>query len=83
MSVVYGFGGMKVREGVLSFDPMLPLQWNGLSFTILYRERTLRVVIKRENVTLELLKGEGMDLYLYGVKKHLDTGGSLVTEPGN
>jgi maltose phosphorylase len=81
MSVVYGFGGMKVREGVLSFDPMLPLQWDGLSFTILYRERTLRVVIKRKKVTLELLKGDGMDLYLFGVKKHLDTGGSLVTEP--
>jgi maltose phosphorylase len=80
MSVVYGFGGMKIREGMLSFDPQLPEHWNGLSFKILYRGHTLKVIIEKERVTIENLEGEGLDLYLTGSKIHLDAGGSAVAD---
>ena len=80
MSVVHGFGGMKIREGLLSFDPLLPLKWEALTFKILYRGRTVKVQIKRNQVSLENLDGEGMELYLYGVKKQLETGRTLVAE---
>jgi trehalose/maltose hydrolase-like predicted phosphorylase len=80
MSVVYGFGGMRIREGLLSFDPMLPLKWKELSFKILYRGRTVRIQINRKRVHLENLDGEGIALFLYGVKKQLEPGGELVAE---
>ena len=32
MSVVYGFGGMSILEGLLCFDPALPENWEALSF---------------------------------------------------
>ncbi|MDL1974991.1 MAG: family 65 glycosyl hydrolase domain-containing protein [Deltaproteobacteria bacterium] len=78
MSVVYGFGGMKIREGLLSFDPQLPHQWKGLSFNILYRGRILKVNIEKGRVTIENLEGKGLDLYLVGSKTHLDAHGSVV-----
>ena len=80
MSVVYGFGGMRIREGMLSFDPMLPLKWKELAFKILYRGRTVRIQINRKQVRLENLQGEGIALFLYGVKKQLEAGGELVAE---
>ena len=80
MSVVHGFGGMKIRDGLLSFDPQLPAKWEGLSFKILYRQRTLNIHIEKEKVTIENLYGEGTDLYLMGEKVHLDASGSVVAD---
>ncbi len=78
MSVVHGFGGMKIREGLLSFDPQLPQQWKGLSFNILYRGHILKVNIEKNRVTIENLEGKGLNLYLLGSKTHLDAHGSVV-----
>jgi len=78
MSVIYGFGGMMIKEGLLSFEPALPENWEALSFKILYRERVLQVRIDKEKVSIENLEGEGVDLYLMGKKEHLEEAGSLI-----
>jgi maltose phosphorylase len=80
MSVVYGFGGMKIREGLLSFDPRLPSNWNKLSFKILYRGRTLRVTIDKRKLVIENLEGEGVDLFLGGGKTRLGVGKVVVSD---
>ena len=80
MSVVYGFGGMRIRDGLLSFDPRMPGNWSGLSFKILYRGRTLKVGIGKENVSIENLEGEGLDLYLIGTRMQLGEGDKVVVD---
>ena len=80
MSVVYGFGGMSIKEGLLCFDPALPENWEALSFKILYRERILQVSIDKGKVSIENLEGEGVDLYLSGSKKHLGASETLVAD---
>ena len=80
MSVVYGFGGMKIREGMLSFDPQIPAQWKGLAFTILYRGNTLKVSIDKGKVIIENLEGSGLDLYLAGTLTHLAAAGTGVAD---
>ncbi len=80
MSVVYGFGGMKIKYGKLSFDPRLPEIWSSLSFKILYRGRTLKVNIDKEKVAIENLEGDQLDLYLMGSKARLDAGGRVVAD---
>jgi len=77
MSVVYGFGGMKVTEGFLSFDPVLPEKWSGLSFKILYRSNTLRVVIEKDKARIENLEGSKLELYLAGTLMVLEPGKSI------
>ncbi|PID91387.1 MAG: family 65 glycosyl hydrolase [Bacteroidetes bacterium] len=64
MSVIQGFGGMRIREGRLSFDPHLPTQWKGLSFTVLFRGRSVKVSIWPKRVEVELLGGEALELFL-------------------
>ncbi|MCD4710940.1 MAG: glycoside hydrolase family 65 protein, partial [Bacteroidales bacterium] len=80
MSVIYGFGGMMIREGLLSFEPHLPANWKALSFKILYRGRTLEIHIDKEKVTIENLEGEGVELFLADEKVHLEKSGVVVTE---
>ena len=80
MSVIYGFGGMMIKEGLLSFEPNLPAGWKTLSFKILYRGRTLKVYIENKSVTIENLEGEGVDVFLGGSRVHLDEAGSVIAE---
>ena len=80
MSVVHGFGGMKVQEGLLSFEPQLPENWESLSFKILYRGRTLKVTIDNKQVTIENMEGQGLDLRLIGASTYLEAGSSVVVD---
>ncbi len=83
MSVIYGFGGMMIREGLLSFEPRLPANWKSLTFKILYRGRTLKIHIDGKEVRVENLEGEGVDLYLAGQKAHVEKSGKTTTSVGS
>lgn len=52
MSIVEGFGGMRVRENRLNFNPFLPEQWNSFSFNIGFRGTQLKVKVKKEEMTI-------------------------------
>ncbi len=80
MSVVYGFGGMKIRDGLLSFDPRLPGKWRGLSFTILYQGTVLKIIIEKAKVTIENMEGSAQDLYVKETLSHLEPNGSVVAD---
>ncbi|MBN1132261.1 MAG: glycoside hydrolase family 65 protein [Bacteroidales bacterium] len=66
MSIVYGFGGMRVIKGELHFNPLLPDKWESLSFKIMFRGRTLRVHIAKEGVSITNESEEALELYIYG-----------------
>ncbi|WP_423147741.1 glycoside hydrolase family 65 protein [Rubrolithibacter danxiaensis] len=52
MSVVEGFAGMRVRNGVLCFNPFLPGRWKTFSFNIRFRNALLTVKISKEGACL-------------------------------
>lgn len=80
MSVIYGFGGMSVRDGLLSFEPLLPGDWTSLSFKILYRGRTLKVNVDKEQIRIDKLEGEELELYLAGKKMLLEKSGPVIAD---
>ena len=44
MSIVQGFGGMRVWEnGKLSFNPQIPKEWKSYSFTVNFRGNIIKV----------------------------------------
>ncbi len=49
-ALVCGFGGMRDHRGALSFDPRLPLEWNGLTFPLSIRGDRLLVELTQEAV---------------------------------
>ncbi len=66
MSVVLGFGGMRIREEMISFNPNLPKKWKSLSFIINYRGRKLKVSISEKKVNVGLIEGEPLDVEING-----------------
>jgi maltose phosphorylase len=55
MSIVEGFGGMRVKNNTLHFEPKIPAQWKGYSFKINFRGQVLKVSVQADatHFTLE------------------------------
>ena len=61
MSIVEGFGGMRVVEDKLSFTPRIPKQWKAFSFKVNFRKRILKVTVSA-NETIFVLEGGQQDM---------------------
>ncbi|WP_274475082.1 glycoside hydrolase family 65 protein [Mangrovimonas aestuarii] len=54
MSIVEGFGGMRVKGGKLSFEPKIPKQWEAYSFKVNFRNQILKVNVSQNETEFEL-----------------------------
>ncbi|WP_447640436.1 MULTISPECIES: glycoside hydrolase family 65 protein [Chitinophagaceae] len=74
MSVVEGFGGMRVRNNALTFHPSLPKEWQGYSFQIGFRNTIFKIKVDEEKVEIVHLSGSAVDVSVYGQKQVVKTG---------
>jgi alpha,alpha-trehalose phosphorylase len=63
---VAGFGGMRDHGDTLTFAPRLPSRLSGLTFRLVYRGRRLRVSVRPDAATYELLAGDTLELVHHG-----------------
>ena len=68
MSFVKGFGGMRVRNGYLSFSPVLPEKWEGYSFRINFRGATIKIDVSRQEVVFQNHSDQEIELEIYGAR---------------
>ncbi len=78
MSIVEGFGGMRVKDNRLSFNPQIPKQWKAYSFKINFRNQILKVNVCQNETNFELEGNKDLDI-LVNNKKITITPNSLVT----
>ena len=78
MSVVEGFGGMRVRDDKLSFTPRIPKEWDSYSFKINFRNRIIKVNVTKEGSSYELEGADEMSIRVNG--KRLVLSSNTVTQ---
>jgi maltose phosphorylase len=66
MSVIKGFGGMRVKDGKLHFAPYIPEQWTSYSFRLEFRGRVIKIKVGKEKVDTILESGEPLELTVHG-----------------
>ncbi|SIS41632.1 maltose phosphorylase [Zobellia uliginosa] len=66
MSIVEGFGGMRIVDDKLSFAPKIPEQWEAYSFKINFRNRILKVTVKKNSTEFLLNGQDDMSIRLNG-----------------
>jgi maltose phosphorylase len=54
MSIVEGFGGMRVKNDQLSFAPSIPEDWKSYSFKVNFRDQILKVKVSAEQTVFHL-----------------------------
>lgn len=62
MSIVNGFGGMRLAQGELSFAPVLPEQWESYRFKVTVGGKLLDIFVEREAVVYTLLEGTTLEI---------------------
>ncbi len=71
LSIVEGFGGMRVKKDMLSFNPLIPNTWNAYSFKICFRDRVILIRVEKDKVTITIEEGNSLDILIAGKKHHL------------
>jgi maltose phosphorylase len=78
MSIVEGFGGMRVKDDSLHFQPRIPKDWNGYSFKINFRNQILKVSVHQNETKFSLEGDKAISVYVNGKKVSVEPN-SLVT----
>lgn len=78
MSIVEGFGGMRVKNNHLHFEPKIPAQWEGYSFKINFRNQILKVSVHQNETNFSLEGDKEITVFVNG-REILVEPNSLVT----
>lgn len=80
MSIVKGFGGLRIKDGQLHLSPTCPQQWQGYSFTIRFRNNLLGIKVNTEGVTIENREGETLNVWVNGEDRIIEAAITPIAE---
>jgi len=66
MSIVEGFGGMRVKNDQLHFSPKIPKEWKGYSFKINFRNQILKVAVNHNETTFTIDGDQDLTIVVNG-----------------
>jgi maltose phosphorylase len=75
MSIVEGFGGMRVKENTLHFSPKIPKEWSGYSFKINFRNQILTVSVTHNETVFSVDGGHALSIVANGT--------AIIVTPNN
>jgi len=78
MSIVEGFGGMRVVDNHLHLNPQIHKQWKGYSFNINFRNQIIQVRVTKKGAACKLYGTEPLEVFLYGKPMTLEPENSLI-----
>lgn len=78
MAVTYGLAGMRDYDGIISFDPRLPVLWEAIRFPLTVRGSELEVELVHEQATYWLRKGPALTIRHQGKETILGEGESAT-----
>ncbi len=64
LAIVRGFAGLQIRNGIISFSPVLPKKWNSYSFKVNYLGSTFHMQIGKE-MKISLTAGNKQEIQVY------------------
>lgn len=66
LTVIQGFGGMKVRRGSLCFNPWLPGRWRELNYNLTWHGSFINVKVTHKSIIFKLLSGKSVNIKVRG-----------------
>jgi maltose phosphorylase len=68
MSIVEGFGGMRIKNDTLHFSPKIPKEWKAYSFKINFRNQILKVSVSQSGTTFTIDGNQDLQIVVNGEK---------------
>jgi len=80
MSIVEGFGGLRVVNGQLVLNPLIPKEWKSYSFKVRFRGNLINVTVSDEGVGVINEEGENISIFIKDDEYKIEKDSSLVIE---
>jgi maltose phosphorylase len=80
MSVVKGFGGMRIKKGKLFLEPTLPENWKGLAFRIGLNGCLLEIKVSQQKVEVQNLSPQTTTVYVFGKELLISANSTVIFE---
>jgi len=80
MSIVEGFGGVRVVNGQLVLNPLIPKEWKSYSFKVRFRGNLLNVRVSEEGVGVINEEGDKISIFIQDDEYQIEKESSLVIE---
>ena len=77
MLAVFGFAGLSLRDDGIAIDPVLPMAWQSLSFSVQWRQRRLKFNINRQVIEATVEAGDPMVVAIRGEPHEVRRGDAL------
>jgi len=74
MSVVHGFGGKKIVNSKLHFEPMLPEKWESLTFVMVWKGAKFKVNLSHKSMRVKNFSDEMVEIYVFGIPYKVEAG---------
>ena len=65
IGLIYGFAGLRITDGLLTFKPKTHDQWDSYAFNLIIKDMKLHIKVKENQDTYELVKGETLSIKHY------------------
>jgi maltose phosphorylase len=78
MSIVEGFGGMRVKNDTLNFEPKIPQQWEAYSFKVNFRNQIIKVEVGQKEATFHLEGTQDLRICVNGNDVTISPGEKVV-----
>jgi maltose phosphorylase len=69
MSIVEGFGGMRVKNNQLHFEPRIPVQWKGYSFKVNFRNAIVKIEVNHQETKVSVEGNQEVEVIINGASQ--------------
>jgi len=80
LSIVQGFGGMRIRNDKVCLNPIIPPAWESYSFIIRFRNNPLKVEVMKNSVSITNYSESVIPMELFGKAFEINPGKTNKTE---
>lgn len=81
LALTQGWGGMRVRDGALTFRPTIPADWPSYGFRLMWRGSTIAVRVDGQGAHYRLVSGPPVDLRDHARPLTISTDGCIMPRP--
>jgi maltose phosphorylase len=71
LAIVEGFGGMRIIDGSVQVQPLIPYQWKSYSFHARFRGVLFEVKVTHNEIIIRNISGSTLNIIMYGKSYHI------------
>ena len=78
LAIVEGFGGMRIHDGKLLFNPLIPENWQSYSFHARFRDVLFEVKVTKDSASINNLSDKPLNLGVSGKEYQIKGSDKLI-----